>query len=236
MNIEYNHGLKVLFKLAYISGILMLIAVPLQVIVYVASPPPETVQGFFELFEKSMFLGLLSLDLLYIMSNLLLIPIYLGISALIFKKQPSITIMALVFGVISLSCYYPSNPAFDMLILSEQYSAATANETIAYLAAGEILLAQYVGTAYVAYYIIGAFSLLLFSYGLYKSTDISKTVGTWGLISGVLMLIPSSFGIIGMIFSLVSLIPWCIFVYLLVMEFKKQYSSQNNGHLSKNIK
>ncbi|MCF7924519.1 MAG: hypothetical protein K9L64_05365 [Candidatus Izimaplasma sp.] len=229
MNIEHNYGLKVLFKLAYISGILMLIAVPLQVIVYVAFPPPETVQGFFDLFEKSTLLGLLSLDFLYIISNLLLIPIYLGISAILLKKQPSITILALVFGVISLSCYYPSNPAFDMLTLSKAYSVAAANESIVYLAAGETLLAQYVGTAYVAYYIIGAFSLLLFAYGLYQNTEIHKRIGIWGLISGVFMLIPSSFGTIGMIFSLLSLIPWCIFVFFLLKEFKIMYLNQESG-------
>ncbi len=229
MNFEHNYGLKVLFKLAYISGILMLIAVPLQVIVYVVFPPPETVQGFFDLFEKSTLLGLLSLDFLYIISNLLLIPIYLGISAILLKKQPAITSLALVFGVISLSCYYPSNPAFDMLTLSKGYSVAAANETIVYLAAGETLLAQYVGTAYVAYYIIGAFSLLLFAYGLYQSTDIRKRIGLWGLISGVFMLIPASFGTVGMIFALLSLIPWCIFVFFLLTEFKIQYSRQEFG-------
>jgi hypothetical protein len=35
------------------------------------------------------------------------------------------------------------------------------------------------------------------------------------------MIIPSSAGVLGMIFSLLSLIPWVVFIALLMINFKK---------------
>jgi hypothetical protein len=38
------------------------------------------------------------------------------------------------------------------------------------------------------------------------------------------MIIPSSAGVLGMIFSLLSLIPWMVFIALLMINFKKYAS------------
>jgi len=223
MEMKQNHDVKGLYKIAQLSAIIMLFLVPIQVIVYLVFPPPESVLGFFELYDESVFLGLLSLDLIYLVSNLVIIPLYLGLSAILYKEFPALIGSALVLAVISLACYYPSNPAIEMLSLSKHYFSTIPDDVSIYLASGESLLAGYTGTAYVAYYILGALSLLLFSFAVYKSTQMSKTIGKWGLISGTFMLIPASFGIIGMTFSLLSLIPWCVFVFLLIKPFKNLF-------------
>mgnify|MGYP000849500845 CR=1 FL=1 len=220
MMIQKNSDLSAIFKLGYISAIIMLILVPLQVIIYISLPPPDSVQGFFELYDQSLLLGLLSLDLIYLISNLVIIPLYIGLSAIVYKEHPSLILFALVFTVISLAVYYPSNPSIEMMTLSKHYYETIPSDVTIYFAAGELLLASYTGTSYVAYYILGALSLLLFSFAAFKSSKIPKKIGVWGLISGVFMLIPSSFGIIGMVFSLLSLIPWCVFVFLLAKAFK----------------
>ena len=36
----------------------------MQILVFLISPPPETVTGWFDLFQSSMLIGLLNLDLL----------------------------------------------------------------------------------------------------------------------------------------------------------------------------
>jgi hypothetical protein len=43
----------------------------------------------------------------------------------------------------------------------------------------------------------------------------------WGLATGFFMIIPSSAGTIGIIFSLLSLIPRVVFVALLMVHFRK---------------
>jgi hypothetical protein len=58
----------------------MIVIMFLQVIVYVVSQPPVTTYEMFELFEAKPLMGLLSLDLLYLVNNTLLIMIYFSIS------------------------------------------------------------------------------------------------------------------------------------------------------------
>ncbi len=210
-----------LYRIAYLSTLGMLILIPIQIIVFVIAPPPDTVKGFFELFQVNIFLGLLSLDFLYMFNNMILIIIYLSLFALLNKERPVTILIALVFGLIGVACYYPSNPAFEMLTLSNQYVHSLVDQQSIYLAAGEALMAGYSGSSFNAYYVLSTISLLLFSYSLIKSLAFKKHVGLWGLASGILMIIPSSFGVIGMIFSLLSLIPWMVFISLLMINFKK---------------
>jgi len=47
----------------------------------------------------------------------------------------------------------------------------------------------------------------------------SKATAIWGLIAGVLMIIPSTAGMLGLILSIVSLIPWVIFSILIAKRF-----------------
>ena len=49
----------------------MLALIVLQVLVFVLIPPPNSAEGFFELFVRSKFQGLLSLDFLYLINNAL---------------------------------------------------------------------------------------------------------------------------------------------------------------------
>ena len=64
----------------------------------------------------------------------------------------------------------------------------------------------------------------MFSYTLIKSPIFKKSVGYWALASGFFMIIPSSAGMIGLIFSLLSLIPWIVFIGLLRLEYKNKLS------------
>jgi hypothetical protein len=227
-----TQGFKVnfqpLYRIAQLLAFAMLVIIPLQIVVYVISPPPDTVQGFFELFHQNPFLGLLSLDFLYLFNNMIIVLIYLALFVLLFQEKPVTVLLALLLGLIGIACYYPSNPAFEMLTLSNQYFQALPEQQAIYLAAGECLMAGYSGTSFDVYYVLSTICLLLFSYAIIKSTQFKKSVGLWGLASGILMIVPSSVGMIGMIFSLLSLIPWMVFVALLMLKFKKLAAYNQN--------
>ncbi len=220
-----NQGFKInfqpLYRIAHFLTLAMLIIIPLQIIVFVISPPPDTVKGFFELSHQNPFLGLLSLDFLYLFNNVILVLIYLALFVLLYREKPVSGLLAIILGLIGIACYYPSNPAFEMLTLSNQYFQALPEQQPIYLAAGEAVMAGYTGTTFNAYYFLSTISLLLFSYAIIKSTKFKKSVGIWGLASGLLMIIPSSVGTIGMVFSLLSLIPWVVFITMLMLKFKK---------------
>jgi hypothetical protein len=215
-----------LYRVARILILVMLIIIPMQILVFVFSPPPGTVKGFFELYRFNPLLGLLSLDFLYLFNNMIIVIVYLALFFLLYKERPVAVILAFILGVIGVACYYPSNPAFEMLTLSSQYFQALPDQQIIYLAAGEALMAGYTGTSFDVYYVSSTICLLLFAFSIIRSTEFRKSVGVWGLISGIFMIIPSSAGVIGMIFSFLSLIPWVVFIVLLMSKFK---------HLSANI-
>jgi len=220
-----SQGFKInfqpLYRVAQFLALTMLILIPLQIVIYVIAPPPDTVKGFFELYQQNPFLGLLSLDFLYLFNNMIIVIIYLALFVLLYREKPVTVLLALILGLIGIACYYPSNPAFEMLTLSNQYFQALPEQQTIYLAAGEALMAGYTGTTFDVYYVLSTICLLLFAYALIKSHKFKKSVGLWGLASGFFMIVPSSAGVLGMIFSLLSLIPWVVFIALLMINFRK---------------
>lgn len=220
MNVDY----RPLFKLTNFLIIIMILIIPLQIIIFSLYPPPNTVEGFFELYKSNLFLGLLSLDFLYLINNTIMIILYLSLFVALYKESPLTVLIAFILGMVGLVCYYGSNPSFEMLTLSKKFFEANINEKIIYIAAGETLLAGYSGTSFNVYYVLNTICLLMFSYTLIKSPIFKKTVGYWALASGFFMIIPSSAGMIGLIFSLLSLIPWVVFIGLLRLEYKNKLS------------
>ncbi len=266
MDEAINRPYRAFFVLAHRLTLVMLAMIPLQIVVFVAAPPPATVEGFFALFQRQPFLGLLSLDLLYLINNAILIVIYLALFLLLAypaaarpmtrlhapSDQPNLpsdylhaapehphapsaqlhapspaALLALVFSLVGIACYYPSNPAFEMLTLSRAWAAAPADGRPLLLAAGEAVMAGYTGTAFDAYYVMNSISLILFAVALLRDGRFPKPLGAWGLASGILMIVPSSAGLLGMVFSLLSLIPWMVFISLLLGSFR---SAADTGH------
>lgn len=210
-----NQSLAPLIKIAGYAAILVILIIPVQIVIFFVWPPPETVDGFFDLFQRNGLLGLISLDLLYLINNAVLILFYLGLYAVLCKENPSLMLIALVVGLVGIASYYSSSIAFEMLDLSNQHHLADSPEIRNQcLASGRTLLAIYKGTAFDVYYVLNAISLLIMSIVILKSRLFSRATGFWGLASGVLMVIPSTAGTLGLIFSIVSLIPWIGFSIL----------------------
>lgn len=218
---RFEIDLQPLYRVAQYLTLAMLIIIPLQIIIFVVFPPPDTVIGFFELHHHNPFLGLLSLDFLYLINNAILAIIYLALFLLLIQEKPVPVLIAFVLGFIGLVCYFPSNPAFEMLTLSNQYFQALPEQQSSFLAAGEAVMSRYTGTSFNVYYVLSTICLLLFAYTIIKSTQFKKVVGYSGFVSGLFMIIPSSAGMIGMIFSLLSLIPWVIFITFLLLKFRE---------------
>jgi hypothetical protein len=211
---------KLLYKIGGFSAIGMLAIMVAQIAIFIIWPPPTTTEGFFVLFQQNRFLGLLSMDLLYLVNNTILILIYLALWIPLKRVSESLSLVALIFGIVGITAYFSSNPAFEMLSLSNQF-AASSNELqqTAFLGAGHALLATYKGTVFDVYYVLNAISLLIFAGLMLRSESFSKGIAVVGLISGILMSIPSSAGTIGLIFSLASLIPWAVFLILIIKRF-----------------
>ena len=199
-------------RIGGMAAFAMLAIMIAQIVIFIIWPPPATVEGFFQLFQSNKLLGLLSMDLLYIANNTLLILFYLGLFSALKNNNFSAVLIALVLGVVGVAAYYASNTAFEMLSLSNLF-AATGDETqrTMFLTAGQSMLEVYKGTAFDTYYVLNGIALLIFAFVALKSRIFSKTTAWFGLAAGILMSIPSSAGRLGLVFSLLSLIPWAVF-------------------------
>ncbi len=193
----------------------MVVLILAQSAVFVVFPPPSTVEGYFSLFQRSWLVGLLDLDLIYIVITALMIPIYLALYVALRRANESAVTIAIAIGLVSTAVYFTSRTSFEMLSLSGQYAKATtdAQRTI-YLSAGQAALATYSGTGFGVYYVLSAIALLMFSVVMLQSKVFGKAISYLGIISGVLMVVPSTAGTVGLIFAFGSLVPWVIWLIL----------------------
>ena len=211
---------KGLYKASGVAALVSLALIPIQIIVFIVWPPPSTVEGFFTVFQNNWLQGLLNLDLLYIVTNVLMILIYLGLYAALKRASESSTAIALTLGLVGIAAYFASNTAFEMLSLSNQYAAATTEaQSTMFLGAGQAMLEIYKGTAFAVYYVLNGAALLIFTAVMLRSNIFSKVTAYIGILAGVLMIIPSTAGTLGLYFALSSLIPWAIFSVLIARRF-----------------
>lgn len=205
---------KSLYKVGGVAALLMFVLTLIQSFIFITNPPPSTVIEYFTLFQRSQILGLLDLDFLLIVINILLILIYLALYVALVQISKSYMTIALAIGLAGTILFFASREAtFGMLSLSNQYAAAsTDTERTIILAAGQALLTIYNGTAFDLSYIFGGVVILMFSIVMLRSNIFSKATAYLGIAMGILMLVPPTVGTIGLLLSLISLIPTLIWL------------------------
>jgi hypothetical protein len=213
---------KLLYRIAGISSIVMLILIPIQIIIFSISLPPDSIKGWFELFHSNWFLGLIHLDLLYIIDNVLVAIMYLAFYFTLKQENESLMAIALLLGFLGIAAYFASSTAFEMLSVSKLYAnAVTDTDRNIYIAVGQMMISSWQGTAFNIYYVLNGITLLMISSVMFKSNIYTNRTATVGLVAGILMVIPSTAGTVGLIFSLLSLIPWIVFTIMVSVKFLK---------------
>jgi len=211
---------KSLYKITGFAAIAMLIIIPVQIAVFIITPIPDSIENWFSLFHNNWLLGLIHQDMLYILNNIFVAVMYVAFYVALRPKNESLMTVALLLGLLGIAAYLASNKSFEMLNISNlYYAASTEVQKSMLLASGQALLSGWQGTAFLIYYVLNGITLLVISCVMLKSAVFSKTTAVIGLISGVLMMIPSTAGTIGLIFSLASLIPWYVFSILTAKRF-----------------
>ncbi len=208
---------KSLYRVGGAAALLMFVITLVQSFIFIVYPPPSTVIDYFTLFQNNKILGLLDLDLLLIVINVLLMLIYLALYTALGRFNKSHVAIALTIGLVGTTLFFASREAtFGMLSLSNQYAAATTDAQRAMLlAAGQTLLTIYNGTAFDLSYVLGGVVILIFSVVMLQSNTFNKATAYVGIVMGVLMLVPPTVGMIGLLLSLISLIPTLIWLILI---------------------
>ncbi|MDR3562819.1 MAG: DUF4386 family protein [Negativicutes bacterium] len=211
-----------LFRIGGYAALFMFLLIPIQIIIFIASPPPQTVLDYFALFQHNRLLGLLDLDLLLIVDNLLSISLYLALYIALRRKNEPWTLIATTLGILSIILYLVSREAtFSMLTLSNQYAVATTEVQRQILqAAGQVLLISYNGTVFNISYILGAAALIIISVIMLQNDLFSKATAYLGLAANIIAfgLYVPSIGVYISIFSVLFLWIWDLLVALRLLR------------------
>jgi hypothetical protein len=110
-----------------------------------------------------------------------------------------------------MTAYLTSNKTLEIFGLAKNYINATDSEKTKLITVGQVMIYERQGIAYDVYYILNEITLFIVSTLMFKRKYYNKSTATYGLVSAILMTIPPTVGMLGMIFSFLSLIPWYIF-------------------------
>jgi hypothetical protein len=214
-----------LYRIAAVAIAISLLLIPLSIVGFVIWPPfPEDI---LTLLQENPFAGLMSLDFLYLLSNIPTIPIFLALYVSLKDDAPSWALLALVMGVMGLVLLVPARPIVEMFALSKL--AANGADPAAIDVAQDVLLAQFEGTAYHAHYIIGGLSLLISSLLMLHSPFYSKATAYTGIATNILI-----FGIyvpqIGIYLSLLSVLGYLVWWVMLGRAYYRAGWSVSDNH------
>jgi len=175
-----------LYRLAGAGALISAVFIPIQVLVFIVWPPPleGTAADWFALFQDNPLVGLLDLDLLLVADNVFLVPIFLALYVLLRRDGESVMAIATALGFLGIAFFIASNPAFEMLSLSDPYATATSEaQRSTFLAAGEAMLATWQGTTFQAAYILGSVAGIAVGAVMLRSAVFSNLTG-WMAILG----------------------------------------------------
>ena len=210
------------YKLAFWAAVATLVIIPMQIAVFAAFPIPTTVEAWFAQFAANPLVGLFHADFFIMVDNVLIAVIYLAFYHSLKETDKGLLQVAVVLGLVGIAAYISSNRTFELLALSRKYgAAATEGERLVLLGAGQAMLAGWQGTAFDAYYVLNGVCLLVVAFLMRRGGPYGKTTAAFGLAAGVLMTIPSTAGTLGLVFSLLSLIPWYVFTIRFALVFKR---------------
>ena len=205
-----------LYRIGGIAALGIVALIPLQAIVYVLWPPPTTVVDYFAMFQTNALLGLLDLDLLLIVDQLLIVAVLLGLYAALRQTDESVMLLGTVVGLVGAVLFIVSREAtLSMLALSQQYAVARSEpERASLVAAGQTLLTVYNGTSFSVGYLLSGLAMLIVATVMLRGTVFSHVTGVAGVLAGVSGLVPANMGMVGFVLSFISLVPLVVWLVL----------------------
>jgi hypothetical protein len=175
---------RTLYRAAGVAALTTAVLVPIQLAVFMAYPFPKTVTGWFQLLQDNPLAGLVDLDLLLVVDNVLLVVIALALYAALRPTSPSVTTMATGLWLLAVVLFITANPSLELLALSDRFAAATSQaQRSAAVAAGEALLAGWDGTAFQVGYVLGQLAGIMIGLVMLRSALFGRAV-PYTLIAG----------------------------------------------------
>lgn len=213
-----------LYRTAAIAALLTVVLFLFQIVAFFAWPAPSTVSGHFALLQSRPFVGLVSLDFLIIVDEVLAIPLCLALYLSLRRAHESLVLIATALSAASITCFLIATPALNMQALSRQYAAASGVEREQLLAAGQAVLSAWQGTPFQVGNVVGSIGMMLIGWVMLRSQIFSKSAGYVGIVAGLLgigMYVPKV-GIFISLLSVVGMQIWYVMIALKLLRLSKR--------------
>lgn len=187
MGIGYNASPGMNYRVGGVAALVVAFLTVMEVVFFIIFPPPSTVIGWFELFQRSPVIGLLDfwgLELfMYAMFILVFLALYMALKRV---NQWSMAV-ALTLALLGVAIFYATNNPFSMLTLSNKYAIATTEmERVTLVAAGEAVLAstnqRAVGGFNIGLFLVSVAGLIV-SVVMLRSTAFSRATAYIGILA-----------------------------------------------------
>lgn len=228
---EGDVGTGTRFGLLYRAGslaALTTVAVTiLQIVLGILWPPPDfapsaaIAESMLQMVNASPFRAFVTLDGLMVVDYLLLVVVYLALYAALRPRSPSLATLGVGLALIAITLYFTANPSITMLVLGAQYEAAPDG----IIPAAQAVLAGFEGTAFIVHYVVMGVAGILVSSAMLGGTEFSRATAIAGILQGAMMLVPVTFGTIGLVFAIGSLIPFIVWFVLVGIRLGQMAAS-----------
>ena len=168
----------------------------IDIMVYVIWPQPTTITAWFSLFHENWIVGLLDLDFLGMIIYVIIVPAIIALYLILRRTSLSWATVGATFTFVAMAAYFASNTGISMLSLSGQYAAATTDAQRAmFLAAGQAVIAIFMGPAFTTSFCILSSALLVTAIVMLRSPGFSGRVAYVGItanVAGLAEFLPAS--------------------------------------------
>jgi hypothetical protein len=210
-----------LYRIGGVAALAIVATLPVAVLVFVAWPPPTSIEAWFSFLQSNRLAAVIDLDLLLLIDQILFLPIILSLYITLRRVNEPLVLLGTVGAVVGAVLLIVSREAtLTLPVLSDQFAAAaTESQRTLLLAAGQTLLATFNGTAFSVGYVLAGASGLLVTSIMLRGGVYNKATAYSGICMYALMLVPPTIGTIGVALSLLSLAPLVPFQILLARRF-----------------
>ncbi|BCJ37922.1 hypothetical protein Athai_54250 [Actinocatenispora thailandica] len=208
---------RLLYRVGGFAALASAALIPVQIAVFLAVPPPlsGTAVAWFGLLRAHPALGLVDLDLLLVVDNVLLVPLLLALYLTLRRAYPAAMLLAAAAGLMGALLYVASNPAIQLGRLAGRFVAAdNAADRAAIRAAGEAALATWQGTGFQVAYLLGSLAGIVVGVVMLRTPVFSRLTG-WMAIAGNVIglgLYLPAVGVYVSVFSVLFLEVWYVLV------------------------
>jgi hypothetical protein len=214
-----------LYRIGAVAAFATVAVTVFQIVAGIIWPPPDftptaaSAVRILEMSQTDPILTFVKLDGLMLIDYLLLVVVYLAMFAALKRSNPSLMLLGTVLALVAITMYFTVNPAATMLVLAAAYAPSVADASAAgVVPAAQTVLANFQGTAFLVHYIVMGIAGMLVSLVMLRGEVFSRPTAVAGLLQGAMMLVPVTFGMVGLLFALGSLIPFIVWFVLVGMR------------------